>query len=52
MADLEEKIINAFEEKPIWWRYIDDIFFIWEHEEESLETFLNKLFSSNDKVYC
>ena len=27
MADLEEKILNAFEEKPmIWWRYIDDIF--------------------------
>ena len=29
MADLEEKILNAFEEKPmIWWRYIDDIFFV------------------------
>ena len=44
MADLEEKILNAFEEKPmIWWRYIDDIFFVWEHGEESLEKFLNKL---------
>ena len=44
MADLEEKILNAFEEKPmIWWRDIDDIFFIWEHGEESLEKFLNKL---------
>ena len=32
MADLEQKILNAFEEKPmISWRYIDDIFFIWEH---------------------
>ena len=28
MVDLEEKILNAFEEKPMmWWRYIDDIFF-------------------------
>ena len=28
MADLEEKIPNAFQEKPmIWWRFIDDIFF-------------------------
>ena len=27
----------------IWWRYIDDIFFIWEHGGESLEKFLNKL---------
>ena len=44
MANLEEKILNAFEEKPmIWWRYIDDIFFVWEHGEESLEEFLNKL---------
>ena len=44
MADLEEKILNAFQEKPMTWsRYIDDIFFIWEHGEESLEKFLNKL---------
>ena len=44
MADLDEKILNAFEEKRmIWWKYIDDIFFIWEHGEESLEKFLNKL---------
>ena len=28
MADLEEKILNPIEEKPmIWWRYINDIFF-------------------------
>ena len=40
IADLEEKILNAFEEKHMtWWRYIDDIFFIWEHGEESLENF-------------
>ena len=38
MADLEGKILNDFEEKPtIWWRYIDNIFFIWEHGEEPLE---------------
>ena len=44
MADLQEKILNAFEEKPmIWWRYIDDIFFIWKHREESVEKILNKL---------
>ena len=44
MTDLEEKILSASEKKPvIWWRYIDDIFFIWEHGEESLEKFLNKL---------
>ena len=28
VTDLEEKILNVFEEKPmIWWRYIDEIFF-------------------------
>ena len=44
MAELEEKILNAFEEKPvIWWKYIDNIFFIWEHGEESLDKFLTKL---------
>ena len=44
MTDLEEKILNVFEKKRmIWWRYIHDIFFIWEHGEESLEKLLNKL---------
>ena len=29
MADLEEKMLEIFEKKAmIWWRYIDDIFFI------------------------
>ena len=38
MAELEEKVLSAFEEKlMIWRRYIDGIFFIWEHEEESLK---------------
>ena len=47
MADLEEKIINAFEEKlMIWWRYIDKIFLIWEHVEKSLEKFLNTFHST------
>ena len=51
MADLEEKILNASEKKPmIWWRYIDDIFFIWEHGEESLEKFLNKLSSFHPAI--
>ena len=44
MADSEEKIINAFEKKPmIRWRYIDDIFWGEEDGEKSLKKFLNKL---------
>ena len=36
MADFNEKMLESFEKKPMfWWRYID-IFFIWEHGEESL----------------
>ena len=37
VAALEEKILNKVKEKEnVWWRYIDDIFFIWEHGEKSL----------------
>ena len=44
MADLEEKLLEIFEKKPmIWWRYIDDIFFIWEHGEESLRDFIDQV---------
>ena len=51
IAQKKKKILNAFEEKPmIWWRYIDDIFFIWEHGEESLEIFLNKLNSFHSTI--
>ena len=42
MADLEEKNLETFEEKTvIWWRYIDDLFFIWEQGEESLKVFID-----------
>ena len=27
----------------IWWRHIDDIFFIWEHGEESLRDFIDQV---------
>ena len=38
MEDFEGKLLERFEKKPmIWWRYIDVIFFIWEHFEGSLK---------------
>ena len=44
MADFEEKMLERLEKKPmIWWRYIDDIFFIWEHGEESLKVFIEQV---------
>ena len=44
MAELEEEILNEIELKPyLWWRYIDDIFFLWEHGEEKLKGFIEYL---------
>ena len=41
MPEFEEKILKAVDHRQyLWWRYIDDIFFIWEHGEEKLKTFL------------
>ena len=44
MADLEERILKDIELQPrIWWRYIDDIFFIWKHREDSSKKFIEAL---------
>ena len=44
MAALEEKILSKVKKKAsVWWIYIDDIFFIWEHGEESLKEFINEI---------
>ena len=44
MSYLEDKILNSFVEKNlVWWRYIDDIFMIWEHGKEKLKEFLKIL---------
>ena len=40
ISDLEEKTLNAFEEKPmIWWRYIDDIFLFGNMEKNLWKNF-------------
>ena len=44
MADLEEKLLTEAPDhiKPtVWWRYIDDIFFTWDHDEAQLHTFMD-----------
>lgn len=44
LDDFEKSAIDGFELKPwVWWRYIDDVFFIWEHGEDSLKEFLTYL---------
>ena len=44
MAELEEKIPRKAEFKPyLWWKYTDDIFFLWEHGEEKLKSFVDNI---------
>ena len=37
-------MLKRFAKTPmIWWRYIDDIFFICEYDKESLKTFIDQV---------
>ena len=41
MDEFETKFIESQQNKPlVWFRYTDDIFFIWTHWEEKLKSFL------------
>ena len=41
MGDLEEKMVASTRTRPyVWWRFIDDVFSIWEHGQQSLNNFL------------
>ena len=51
MTQLEQRILDSAPCRPwIWWRYIDDVFFIWTREEESLHTFINHLNSFHSTI--
>ena len=51
MTDLEKRFLSDIDLKPyIWWRYIDDIFLIWEHDEEFLKLFLEKINKIHPKI--
>ena len=44
MAEMEGKILGKAKFKLyLWWRYIDYIFFLWEHGEEKLNTFIDNI---------
>ena len=51
MAELEEAILKEADFKPyLWCRYIDDIFFLWEHGEEKLRSFINDINESHPTI--
>ena len=51
MGYLEDKILNSLVEKSlVWCRYIDDIFMICQHGEETLKEFLKILNSCHPKI--
>ena len=51
MAKLEEDLLTWTLARPhTWWRYIDDIFAIWEHRRESLMTFLDQINSFHPSI--
>ena len=44
MSRLEQQMLHAALCRPwIWWRFIDDVFFIWTSDEESLHAFTNHI---------
>ena len=44
MAELEEEIIKESEYNTyLWWRYIGDIFFLWELGKNALKSFIDKI---------
>ena len=44
MSYIENQILESSVLQPlVWWRYIDDIFLIWQHGEENLKIFLEHL---------
>ena len=51
MDDLETKFLQSQSLQPlVWFRYIDDIFFIWTHGNDKLEKFLDDLNSFDNNV--
>ena len=52
MEELEEEILGKVEFKPyLWWRYIDDIFFLWEHGKEKLTCFIDNINAPSYKIH-
>ena len=51
MDKLETRFLQSLSLQPlVWFRYIDDIFFIWTNAKDKLEKFLDDLNSFDDNI--
>ena len=51
MGDLEEEFLGKCQKKPrVWFRFIDDIFIIWNHSRQELDTFLENLNEHHETI--
>ena len=51
MASLEQELLTWITERPhVWWRFIDDIFAIWQHGQEQLKKFLQEINSFHQTI--
>ncbi len=51
MAELEANVFAWVPRTPrIWWRYINDVFVIWEHGQETLNIFLERINEFHDTI--
>ena len=51
MAALQEDFLETLIKTPwLWWRYIDDIFMIWQHGEDELKIVVEKLNSFHPSI--
>ena len=51
MSDFEDRFVYTYHKQPLLWvRFIDDIFFIWEHGEPELEDFIAYLNRVHDTI--
>ena len=51
MADFEDKYVYNHPKQPlVWVRFIDDIFYIWQHGQKELDIFIKHLNSVHDTI--
>ena len=51
MGRLEDLLLERVTRRPsVWWRFIDDVFAIWQHGEECLKTFLQQINSMHPTI--